>query len=261
MTAPARVYHLAVAPGELAPFILTSGSPERIRRLAGFFDQVELVRQNREFLTITGRYRGLQLSAMATGIGAPATVIAIVEAGQCQPAATFIRLGSCGSLQPEISIGDLIISTAARRRDGVTDLYAPPADVVEADPQVTAALRQAVQELGYRCHCGLTCTTADFYHGQGREAPGFTGADPTLLTRWRQEGVLNLEMEMAVYFTLARVSQWPLRAGGVTAVFADRYRERFIAPEEIPGVEERLCRVGLRAVELLAASAKAEGAG
>lgn len=254
MPSEARVYHLAVAPGEVAPYILTSGSPERIRRLAGFFDRVELMRQNREFLTITGWYKGIRLSGLATGIGAPATVIAIVEVGQCQPAATFIRLGSCGSLQPEISLGELIISTAAKRLDGVTDLYAPPELEAKPDPAVTAALIQAVQDLGYPYHCGLTCTTADFYHGQGRPAPGFSGVDDTLLERWRREGVLNLEMEMAVYFTLARVSHWRLRAGGVAAVFADRYRGHFIALEDIGRVEERLCRVGLRAVELLAAA-------
>ncbi len=249
--AAAQVYHLALAPGELAPFILTSGSPERIQRLAGFFDQVTLVRQNREFLTITGIYNGIPVSGLATGIGAPATVIAIVEAVHCQPQATFIRLGSCGSLQPEIQVGDLIISTAARRLDGVTDLYAPPEMAARPDPGVTAALLQAVRELGYPCHHGLTCTTSDFYHGQGRVAYGFSGADQTLVARWQAEGVLNLEMEMAVYFTLAQVCHYPIRAGGVTAVFADRCRDRFISAAGRAEAEERLCRVGLRAVKLL----------
>lgn len=251
MPEEAKVYHLALAPGDLAPFILTSGSPERIRRLAGYFEQVALIRQNREFLTITGSYQGIPVSGLATGIGPAATVIAIVEAVQCQPQATFIRVGSCGGLQPQLHLGDLIISTAARRLDGVTDLYAPPELPAEPDPRVTAALLRAVQELGYPYHCGLTCTTADFYHGQGRAAPGFGGVNETLLQDWQAAGVLNLEMEMAVYFTLARVCRYPIRAGGVTAVFADRCRNLFIEGEARAQAEDRLCRVGLTAVTYL----------
>jgi uridine phosphorylase len=255
-----RVYHLDIQPGELAPFILTSGSPERIRRLAGWFEEVTMERQHREFLTITGRYQGIPVSGLATGIGAPPTVIALVEAVQCQPQATFIRLGSCGSLQPHIQVGDLVISTKALRHEGVTNYYAPPELEAAADPEVTEALREAARQLGIVHHLGLTCTAADFYHAQGRPAPGFGGHDASLLTRLQAQGVLNLEMEMAVYLTLARVCQHPIRAGGCAVVFADRYREVFIAPEAMAAAEDMLCQVGLLAVARLAAQAAAAAA-
>jgi uridine phosphorylase len=74
------VYHLQTGPGDLAPFILTSGSSQRIRRLATFLDDIRVERANREFLTITGSYKNIPVSGLATGIGAPATIIAIVEA-------------------------------------------------------------------------------------------------------------------------------------------------------------------------------------
>lgn len=256
-TAPAgqAVYHLQTAPGDMAPFILTSGSMHRIRRLAGFFDEIRLERQHREFLTITGTYRNIPVTGLATGIGAAPTVIAMIEVLQCQPEVTFIRLGSCGGLQPDIQLGDLIISNKALRREFVTQFYAPPEMEAVADPEITLALSQAARQLGVPYHTGLTCTAGDFYHGQGREAPGFSGADSSLISRLQAQNVLNMEMEMAVYFTLAQVCTYPVRAGGCAMVFADRYRDTFISSEDIPGTEELLCQVGLTAVEILAGQA------
>jgi uridine phosphorylase len=247
-----RTYHLHTEPGDVAPYILTSGSPHRIRRLATSFDQIRVEHQHREFLTITGTYKNIPVTGLATGIGAAPTIIAIVEALQCQPQATFIRLGSCGGLQPQIQIGDLIISTKALRQEFVTHFYAPPEIEATADPDITAALTAASRQLGALYHTGLTCTAADFYHGQGRPAPGFTGLDRSLVARLQAQDVLNLEMEMAVYFTLAQVCDYPMRAGGCTVVFADRYRDTFISPADLDGAEDLLCRVGLLALELLA---------
>jgi uridine phosphorylase len=247
------VYHLQTGPGDLAPYILTSGSPGRIRRLAAFFDTVQVERHNREFLTITGTYKNIPVTGLATGIGAPPTVIAVVEALQCQPRATFIRLGSCGGLQPHIHLGDLVISSRALRHELVTRFYAPPEIEAVADPEITAALSAAARQLGLISHTGLTCTAADFFHAQGRPAPGFSGLDPSLLSRLQAQNVLNMEMEMAVYFTLAQVCDSPMRAGGCAMVFADRYRDTFISPEDMDQAEESLCKVGLLAVETLAA--------
>ncbi len=247
-----KAYHLQTGPGDLAPYILTSGSTHRIRRLATFFDAIRMERHNREFLTITGTYKNIPVTGLATGIGAPPTVIAIVEALRCQPQATFIRLGSCGGLQPQTQLGDLIISTKALRHEFVTQFYAPPEIEATADPDVTAALTAAARQLGVIYHTGLTCTAADFFHAQGRPAPGFPGLDRSLPSRLQAQGVLNLEMEMAVYFTLAQVCDYPMRAGGCAMVFADRYRDTFISAADMAGAEEILCRVGLLALERLA---------
>ena len=80
-----RLYHLGVAPGELARVVLTCGEPARARRVAKRFDSCEVVRRHREFLTITGRYHGMRLSLMATGIGPDNTAIAVIEAAQIEP--------------------------------------------------------------------------------------------------------------------------------------------------------------------------------
>ena len=73
-------------------------------------------------------------------------------------------------------------------------------------PAIVAALNEAAGNLKVPHHVGLTCTTADFYAGQGRVVPGFPTLDPHKVARLSQAGVLNLEMEMSAYLTLAAVS-------------------------------------------------------
>ena len=252
--AQGRFYHLNCGPGDLAPYILTCGDPGRARKIARCFDKVAVRRHNREFLTITGCYQGIPLSVMATGIGPDNTAIAVIEAAQCVSKATFIRLGSCGALQPEIAPGDLVITARALRDEATTHYYAPPAYEARAHPLVLQALEEAAVELGAPYHVGLTCTTADFYGGQARQVPGFPILEPGKLERLRRAGVLNLEMEMAAYLTLAGISTYPLRAGGACAVLNNRLTGAsvFASPRLKALAEKRLIQVGLRAVEILA---------
>lgn len=247
-----RFYHLHCGPGDLAPYILTCGDPDRARRIARSFDRVDLRRKNREFLTYTGVYRRIPVSVIATGIGAAASAIAVVEAAQCVAPATFIRLGSTGALQEYIDLGDLVITSEAMREENTTHYYAPPDLKALAHPQVLAALRQAAAELQAPHHVGITCTTPDFYAGQGREAPGFPTLEPDMVDRLSRAGVLNLEMEMSAYLTLAQVSTLQLRAGGACAVFVNRIKQTFASPRIMRRAEQRLIQVGLRAVEILA---------
>lgn len=248
-----RYYHIDCGPGDLAPYILTTGDPGRARRIARHFHRVTLRRHNREFLTITGFYKNIPLSVMATGIGAPPSAIAIVEAAQCVQPVTFIRLGSTGALQEHIAIGDLIITSEARRDENTTHYYAPLQVKAHAHPRVLAALKQAVQDLEAPYHVGVTCTTADFYAGQGRMAPGFPTLEPEKVLRLSRAGVLNLEMEMSPYLTLAAVSTLNLRAGGACAVFANRITGAVaFGKKNLHAIEDRLIRVGLRTVEILA---------
>ncbi len=252
LNAAGRCYHINCGPGDLAPYILTAGDPARIRRLARRLEEIRVRRANREFLTLTGTYRGVPVSLMATGIGPDNTAIAVIEASACVAPATFIRLGTSGGLQDFIAPGDLVITARALRDEQVSSYYAGPEVEAEAHPRVLAALTEAARELGVPHHVGLTCTTADFYAGQGRVAPGFPCREPDKVARLRARGVLNLEMEMSVYLTLARVSSLNLRAGGVCTVVAQRLTGRALfGGRERAAAEARLLEVGLRALEIL----------
>lgn len=248
-----RLYHLDCGPGDIAPYVLTCGDPERARRLARLLDRVRIRRRHREFLTVTGDYRGIPLSVMATGIGPDNTAIAVVEASQCVTPLTFIRLGSSGALQEQVQVGHLVIAREALRDENTSHYYLPDTGPVPAHPEVLTALVQAAQELQVPYHVGLTCTTSDFYAGQGRLVPDFPTREPDKVARLKKAGVLNLEMEMSVYLTLAQAASRPLRAGGVCTVFTNRVTgdKAFGLKSRRRAAERDLLRVGLRAVEIL----------
>jgi uridine phosphorylase len=253
--AQGRFYHIDCLPGELAPYILTCGDPDRASRIARFFDRVDLRRKNREFLTYTGSYKDIPVSVMATGIGAPATAIAIVEAANCVNPVTFIRLGTCGALQWDIEVGDLVITESSWGGGDTIESYIPRGIVPQADPGIVTALKEAAEALKMPYHVGLTLTTGDFYAGQGRAAPGFPAPDPEYLQALTEGGVLNMEMEMAVYLALAAVSTYEIRAGGACLVLDNPESEAgFSSVKDKRRGEGRLIKVGLRALELLAES-------
>jgi len=238
-----RFYHIDCQPGDLAPYILACANPGRAHVMADFLQEKELKGKNREYVVYTGTYNGIHVSVMGTGIGAPATAIAVVEAAQCQPNATFIRVGTCGALQPGIGLGDLIITDECIREENTTHQYGGPDLAVRAHPQVLAALEKAAEELNFRCHKGATCTTSDFYAGQGRKIDGFPVRDLDKVERLRQLGVLNFEMEMSVFLTLAAVSSYKLRAGGVTVALCNRIDGTWSSSEDYETRSKRHARL------------------
>lgn len=246
-----RYYHIDCGPGDIHPYVLTCGHPDRAGKIARLFDSITIKRRNREFCTFTGFYRDIPVTALGTGIGPDNTAIAIVESAQCAIPVTFIRLGSCGSLQDEISMGDLVITERALRDENTSHYYAPASIEAVADRDVLSALTEAASSLEYPYHVGITCTTSDFYAGQGWYVRGFNATDPGKTQRLRDAGVLNVEMEMSVYLTLARISSWKLRAGGVTAVYDNVFDRKFAPKAVLESAEMRLINVGLLAVELL----------
>ncbi|MDF1666302.1 MAG: uridine phosphorylase, partial [Planctomycetota bacterium] len=114
-TEEGKQYHVGVKPGDIAPFILLCGEPQRADRVAKHFSEITVRRANREYVTITGIYEGAPVTVTATGIGTDNTEIAIVELSQCVENPTFIRIGSSGALKPKIQLGDLIISSGAAK--------------------------------------------------------------------------------------------------------------------------------------------------
>ena len=117
-------YHLKLVPGDVAPCVLLPGDPGRVPVVASYWDEAREVARNREYVTYTGTYRGAPISCTSTGIGAPSTAIALEELARVG-ATTFVRIGTCGSLQTRARVGDLAIFDSAARYDGASRLYAP----------------------------------------------------------------------------------------------------------------------------------------
>ena len=240
-------YHLELRSGDVADAVLLPGDPGRVDRIADTWDRHSPVAEHREYRTITGAHEGTPISATSTGIGSPSAAIAVEELARVG-AETLIRVGSCGAIQPETDVGDLIITTGAVRQEGTSAEYIRPEYPAVADHTVVSALAAAAEELGYTYHLGVTASTDSFYAGQSREGfRGFRGrSSEERIEELRRAGVLNFEMEASMLLTLAGI--YGLRAGAVCTVFADRTTGEFRTEGE-----GRAAEVASRAVSLLAA--------
>ena len=130
-----RLYHLGIKKGDLAQNIFIVGDPARAKRVAKEFDTVDREISNREYLTLTGKYKGIPVSVIGTGIGTDNVEIALVEAfiehefnfesktrnNYCEPM-TLIRLGTSGGVQSDINPGSQAIGSYALGLDN-TGIY------------------------------------------------------------------------------------------------------------------------------------------
>lgn len=245
-----RQYHIGLGPGELAEYILLPGDPDRTSRIAARLDTVELERRHREFASVTGTYRGLRVSVVSTGIGTDNVEIVVAEALAITERPTFIRVGSSGALQPEIGLGDVVISTGAVRLETTTSWFVTDGYPALADYEAVLALVEAAARLGHRAHVGLTATAPGFYGAQGRPIPQLPIRYPDLAEVMARQRVLNFEMEASALFVLAGLAG--CRAGAVCAVFAQRTTGEFVEGEAKDRAEAACVETGLESLLVLA---------
>ena len=157
---------------------------------------------------------------MSTGIGTDNVEIVVAEVLAITERPTFIRVGSCGGLQPEIGLGDLVITTGAVRLESTTSYFVHDGFPAVADYEAVVALIEAAERLGHRSHVGLTATAPGFFGAQGRPIPQLPIRYPDLAEDMARQRVLNFEMEASALLILASLAR--CRAGVVCAVYAHR---------------------------------------
>lgn len=244
-----RQYHIGCGKGDVAPRVLLCGDPGRAEKVAARFSKVHRERRNREFVTITGTYRGRAVTAMGTGIGPDNTEIAVVELAQVVEDPVLVRIGSSGALQPGIRLGDVVITTGAVRLENTSTYFVPEGYPAVAHHEVVRALIEAAGTLGLRHHAGLTASAPGFYGAQSRHAPGFEPRHKDLPRDLARLNVLNFEMESSALLTLAAMRGY--RAGVACAVYAQRTKGTFADARLKDRAEADLIRLGLAAIQRL----------
>lgn len=249
-TKDALEYHLHTGPGDLAPLCLLVGAPGRVYMIAEKLTDVTYYdNEHRGLRSCTGRYEGVPVSAVTSGMGGASTGIVLPEAVR-SGARLFIRVGSCGSLILDSDPGDVIIVNAAVRFDGASDVWAPPEYPAFADHRVIAALIASAEKTAPgRYWTGVEATTSDFNMGQGRK--NLRGElSERMRTRHGEMGRLGVacySMEAATLFVWCATEGGGLPAGTINAVFGNRVKDVW----ETKG-EELAVDVALRALHHLA---------
>lgn len=213
--------HDLLATLNLPRYVLLPGDPDRVKVMAGQWQEAQVVDLPRGYRAAVGSYGGVRIGAVSTSIGAPSLEIILHDLFRLG-IDTFIRVGTTGALRDDIKTGSLIINDASVRLDGTTNLYVRPEYPAAASHEVTFALADAAATLGHAYRVGTGATSGSFLAGQGR--PGVNGhkslEGERIFEEMKRAEVLNFEMETAALFTLARLSG--LRAGSVCSVIANR---------------------------------------
>jgi len=240
-------YHIRLKKNDIPSYVITPGDPKRVVKIASLWDKSKPVADYRQYITYKGEYKGAKLACTSSGIGAPALAIALEELVRIG-IKNVIRVGTCGSLQPEINVGDMIISTGAVRLDGASKDYVIPEYPAVADHEVVSALIEAAKKLKIKYHVGITASTDTFYCGQGR--PGFKKYLPSFKEKifddMQKAGVKNFEMEASCLFTLGSI--FGIRTGAICVVVADRVKNKFKITDQM---EKNVALVACEAIKIL----------
>ena len=197
-----RQFHIQCTAEDIGHYVFLPGDPDRVPWIASYLENAQKVAQSREFTTYTGTLDGTRVSVTSTGIGGPSAAIAMEELAALG-AHTFLRIGTCGGMQPELVPGALIIPTGAIRMEGTSQEYMPLAFPAVPDFELTEHLVCAARAAAYDYHTGAVQCKDSFY---GQHSPETMPVAPTLLQNWqawKAAGTLASEMESAALFTVA----------------------------------------------------------
>lgn len=186
--------HIGAKPGEIAETVLLPGDPYRAKWAAeNFLDDIKPVNEVRGMLGFTGTYKGHRVSIHGTGMGMPSLSIYVNELIRDYGAKTLIRIGSCGAMQDNIKIRDVILAMTA------TTLSTPSRGIFKdmnfapcADWSLLKAAAEAAGNKDAAVHVGGIYSSDVFYDER-----------PDLNEQMGRHGILGVEMEAAELYNLA----------------------------------------------------------
>jgi 5'-methylthioadenosine phosphorylase/purine-nucleoside phosphorylase len=183
--------HIRAEPGEYAEACLLPGDPLRAKYIAEtYLDGAVQRNAERGMLGYTGMFDGKPVSVQASGMGCPSAAIVIEELAMLG-VKRIVRVGTCGGLQPDLALGDLIVAITAVAADATARHLVREPHTPTADWDLVHAAVHAAKELGKLVRVGPIVSSDLFYN-----------PDQGQYQRWSERGILAVEMEAAVLFTL-----------------------------------------------------------
>jgi purine-nucleoside phosphorylase len=185
--------HIGAKENEIAETVLLPGDPLRAKYIAEtFLEDVSCYNEVRGMLGFTGTYKGNRISVQGTGMGVPSISIYINELMKSYGVQQLIRVGTCGAIQKDVKVRDVILAMSASTDSQMNRLtfggvdYAPTANFDLLKKAYDTGL-----EKGLNLKVGNVFTADMFYN------------DNAELEKWAQYGILAIEMESAALYTLA----------------------------------------------------------
>ncbi len=187
--------HLEAKIGEIAETILLPGDPLRAKHVAeNMLDDAFCYNRVRGMLGFTGFYNGKRISIQGTGMGMGSTAIYVNELISYYKVKNLIRVGTCGSIQEHLDVGEVILAMSASGDSGANKTYFNGmAYAATADFDLLLKAYEAAKKLNIKTHQGSIFSTNTFYDDT-----------PNRWDIWEKQGILGVEMETQILYTLAK---------------------------------------------------------
>ncbi|EKE01943.1 MAG: hypothetical protein ACD_21C00016G0001 [uncultured bacterium] len=231
-------YHIGLSKNmiENAEYVLLPGDPHRSELIAKAFDpNAKFLADSREHVSYLANFHGQKILVCSTGLGAPNVGITIEELAVIG-LKYYLRVGTCGAIQPFINLGDVVISTAAVRLEGASKDYAPIEYPAVSSFEFTHDMVEGAKETKAPFHVGITASTDTFWQGQERY-DNYTGyllrSKRGAMDEWRALNVMNFEMEASALFVMA--STMGLHAACICGVVAVRVESEKVSVDTKQG--------------------------
>jgi DeoD family purine-nucleoside phosphorylase len=230
--------HVRAEAGDYAEACLLPGDPLRAKYIAEtFFDDAVQRNQERGMLGYSGTFEGKPVSVQATGMGCPSAAIVVEELVQLG-VKRLLRVGTCGGLQPDLSLGDLIVAVSAVASDRTVEkLVGFEPHVPTADFSLVHGAVHAAKGLGKPVRVGPIVSSDLFYN-----------PDEGQYERWSSRGILAVEMEASILFTLGALRK--VQAGCLLTVSDVVVEGEFvrISDEEMRAAVDQMTELALRTI-------------
>jgi uridine phosphorylase len=249
-----RTIFTGVKPADLAPFVIMSVADalnfarDPAEEVGALLEGCCMVGETLMHRVSTGAYKGVEVSIISTGTGGPSRELAMADLINNETRThTVIDIGSCGTYQDFVQLGDLTISLGEVRDEGTTREYIDLSYPAIAHYEVVMALVEAAENLGYAYHVGITRSDDSIYLGSGVPVRGYLPRHQKGVAKhWQQAGVINVQRETALNLILCNL--FGLRGGSVRHV-----GRNFVSGQHkaYPYAVDKAYRTALEAVYLL----------
>jgi uridine phosphorylase len=229
---------LGLKADSLGPYALIPGPKERSQMLLGILDNPTKDFTFLDYEMHTGKIDGKRVTIGNGGRFAPDTAMT-TEILCAAGVEWLIRIGSCGSLQDHVKIGDLVIVTGAIRGEGTTSYYVPKNFSSVAHSEIVNALKQAAETLKVRYHLGWIFTTDALFQ-----------ETPELIEELNQQQVSSIDMVTSTFLTVAQLRK--KKAGAILAVSDECLHGKFGFRDPLfLAAEEKMVQVAENALRYL----------
>ncbi|REI20741.1 purine-nucleoside phosphorylase [Staphylococcus felis] len=223
---------------KIAKTVLMPGDPLRAKFIAdNFLENVEQFNEVRNMFGYTGTYKGKEVSVMGSGMGIPSIGIYSYELYNFFDVDTIIRIGSCGAMQEDVNLYDIIIAQGASTNSNYVDQFQIPGHFAPlADFNLVVKAKAKSDEIGARTHVGNILSSDTFYN-----------ANPDFNQKWIDMGILGVEMESAgLYLNATKAGK---KALGIFTVSDHLLRDEATTAEERQNSFTQMMEVALEIAE------------